>query len=88
MPHMITGAAARAIAYDWASVMTWNDPGVALYGFASTGRVQSEAHRADCATYVRRRLEWVATDKRRGATTAGRRLRALLRYILNTPVEG
>ena len=40
-------------AHGWASVNTWNDPGVSLYAFASTGGcVQSEAHRADCLHYV------------------------------------
>jgi hypothetical protein len=40
------------IASQWHSVMTWNDPGVAMYSVTSTGMVHSEKHRADLLTYI------------------------------------
>lgn len=49
------------IAHAWSSVMTWNDPGVTMYAFASTGRVQSEAHRADLLRYIEKNCRAAAT---------------------------
>lgn len=43
---------AAEIAGAWHSVMTWNDPGVAMYSVTSTGRVHSEAHRAQLIAYI------------------------------------
>ena len=44
--------AAMRIAEGWYSVMNWSDPGVSLYKFYSTGRIQSEEHRQDCLNYI------------------------------------
>lgn len=43
---------AAAIAASWHSVMTWNDPGVAMYSVTSTGTVHSEEHRANLLAYI------------------------------------
>ena len=43
---------AAEIAGAWHSVMTWNDPGVAMYSVTSTGRVHSEEHRANLVHYI------------------------------------
>lgn len=43
---------AAEIAAAWHSVMTWNDPGVAMYSVTSTGRVHSEKHRAQLVAYI------------------------------------
>ena len=43
---------AAEIAGAWHSVMTWNDPGVAMYSVTSTGRVHSEEHRTNLAHYI------------------------------------
>lgn len=43
---------AAEIAGAWHSVMTWNDPGVAMYSVTSTGRVHSEEHRAQLLSYI------------------------------------
>lgn len=45
---------AAEIASLWHSVMTWNDPGVAMYSVTSTGRVHSEKHRAQLLAYIDR----------------------------------
>lgn len=54
---MITRARAIEIAGQWHSVMTWSDQGVTLYALSSTGRVQSEDHRAKLLAYVKRLQE-------------------------------
>lgn len=43
---------ASEIASAWHSVMTWNDPGVAMYSVTSTGKVHSEQHRAKLISYI------------------------------------
>lgn len=43
---------AAEIASAWHSVMTWNDPGVAMYSVTSTGRVHSEEHRENLIDYI------------------------------------
>ena len=43
---------ASEIAAGWHSVMTWSDPGVAMYSVTSTGRVHSEQHRANLIAYI------------------------------------
>jgi hypothetical protein len=43
---------AAEIASAWHSVNTWNDPGVAMYSVASTGRVYSEEHRENLIAYI------------------------------------
>ena len=43
---------AAQIASLWHSVMTWNDPGVAMYSVTSTGKVHSEEHRANLLAYI------------------------------------
>ena len=45
------------IANAWHSVMTWNDPGVAMYSVSSTGKVHSEKHRAALLKYIDAHLE-------------------------------
>jgi hypothetical protein len=70
---------ARNLAHSWSSVITWNDPGVALYGFASTGRVQSEKHRLDCLLYLRT----LRPVKEKDAADVQR----LISYIANVKVE-
>lgn len=49
---MITDDEASTIASLWHSVMTWSDPGVAMYSVTSTGRVHSEKHRANLLAYI------------------------------------
>lgn len=43
---------ASEIASAWHSVMTWNDPGVAMYSVTSTGKVHSEKHRKQLLAYI------------------------------------
>lgn len=43
---------AAAIAASWHSVMTWGDPGVAMYSVTSTGKVHSEEHRENLIAYI------------------------------------
>jgi hypothetical protein len=43
---------AADIASAWHSVMTWNDPGVAMYSVTSTGKIHSEQHRANLISYI------------------------------------
>lgn len=43
---------AAEIASAWHSVMTWSDPGVAMYSVTSTGKVHSEEHRANLINYI------------------------------------
>lgn len=43
---------ASDIASAWHSVMTWNDPGVAMYSVTSTGKVHTEDHRAKLLAYI------------------------------------
>lgn len=50
---MLDRLTAIDIAYDWHSVMNWDDPGVQLYAFSSTGCVQSEEHRQKCLAWLR-----------------------------------
>ncbi len=40
------------IANAWHSVMTWNDPGVAMYSVSSTGKIHSEKHRKQLLAYI------------------------------------
>lgn len=49
---MITDYEAVDIANAWHSVMTWSDPGVAMYSVSSTGKVHSEKHRAQLLAYI------------------------------------
>ena len=43
---------AADIAAQWHSVMTWSDPGVAMYSITSTGKIHSEEHRAQVLAYI------------------------------------
>lgn len=43
---------AAEIASAWHSVMTWNDPGAAMYSVTSTGKVHSEKHRKQLLAYI------------------------------------
>lgn len=47
---------ASEIAGGWHSVITWNDPGVAMYSVTSTGKVHSEEHRENLVSYIDRCL--------------------------------
>jgi hypothetical protein len=49
---MLTNEEASTIASGWHSVMTWSDPGVAMYSVTSTGKVHSEKHRKDLLAYI------------------------------------
>jgi len=49
---VITRNQAIQIASAWHSVMTWSDPGVAMYAVTSTGKVHSEEQRANLLTYI------------------------------------
>jgi hypothetical protein len=57
---------ASEIASAWHSVMTWNDPGVAMYSVTSTGKVHSETHRANLIAYIDNRCmpSAIAADER------------------------
>ncbi len=81
MIETFTRERAVRAAESWWSVMTWNDPGVALYAFGSTGLVQSEQHRADCLAYLEPRVG-DAED-----ATDWRELVSLRRYIAAAPIE-
>ena len=78
---MITRARAIEIAASWHSVMTWNDPGVAMYALSSTGRVQSEAHRAALLAYTKRLQE----NSEAGNSHSD--LFKLYAYIVAAPIE-
>lgn len=43
---------ASLIAEQWHSVITWNDPGVAMYSVTSTGKIHSELHRERLLEYI------------------------------------
>lgn len=43
---------AAEVASAWHSVMTWSDPGVAMYSVTSTGKVHSDKHRAQLLAYI------------------------------------
>lgn len=52
MTSPISDGEAALIAAQWHSVITWNDPGVAMYSVTSTGRVHSELHRRRLLEYI------------------------------------
>jgi hypothetical protein len=52
MTDTITNKEAALIAEQWHSVITWDDPGVAMYSVTSTGRVHSELHRRRLIEYI------------------------------------
>jgi hypothetical protein len=52
MYHDISDFDAAAIAASWHSVITWSDPGVAMYSVTSTGMVHSEEHRENLLAYI------------------------------------
>lgn len=72
---------AITIASQWYSVMTWQDPGVTMYAFASTGKVQSETHREQLLNYICKECKPGASRKDKGD------LNALYQYIANAPIE-
>lgn len=81
---------AADVAHGWSSVMTWSDPGVCLYAFASTGgRVQSERHRADCLAYIQVHCRRAAdTNVAAGAfLDSHEELDALRAHIVAAPVR-
>ena len=49
---MLDDFQASEIASAWHSVMSWSDPGVAMYSVTSTGRVHSEEHRGNLLAYI------------------------------------
>lgn len=53
---MITNDDASMIASGWHSVMTWNDPGVAMYSVTSTGKIHSEKHRKQLIAYIEKQI--------------------------------
>lgn len=82
-------ASASEIAHSWSSVMTWNDPGVVLYAFASTGKVQSQRHRRECLAYIRDNCRKAAdVNIAAGEYLDGHEeLDALAAYIRAAPIE-
>lgn len=52
MTPRLTNEQASEIAAAWHSVMTWHDPGVAMYSVTSTGKVHSETHRRNLLAYI------------------------------------
>lgn len=82
----LSRADACDIASQWWSVMTWNDPGVCMYAFGSTGKVQSEKHRAQLLAYIDTDSMACAevNDDPEGDKAQLRQLRA---YIEGAPVE-
>jgi hypothetical protein len=49
---VISNHDAVIIAAQWHSVITWDDPGVAMYSVTSTGRIHSELHREKLLSYI------------------------------------
>jgi hypothetical protein len=81
---------AVTIAEGWWSVMTWNDPGVCMYAFGSTGKVQSEEHRGKLLHYIDVDCRLVPQGDDPGYRAPQkdmRELRSLRRYIENAPIE-
>lgn len=66
-------------AHQWASFVNRGDPGICLYAFASTGRVQSEGHRKRCLGYI----AYLSALKKPDPE-----LLALASYIKAAPIEG
>lgn len=62
---------AAQIASLWHSVMTWSDPGVAMYSVTSTGRVHSEEHRANLIAYIESCVRGATEADERGDDSAG-----------------
>ncbi len=52
MTELITDEEASLIAEQWHSVITWDDPGVAMYSVTSTGKIHSELHRKRLIEYI------------------------------------
>lgn len=48
----LTNKDAALVAEQWHSVITWNDPGVAMYSVTSTGKVHGELHRERLLAYI------------------------------------
>ncbi len=49
---ILSAQEASAAAHEWASYINDTDPGLCLYAFASTAKIQSEAHRAECLAHL------------------------------------
>lgn len=89
-PTIEVGEAAH-IASLWWSVMTWSDPGVCMYAFGSTGRVQSEEHRQELLQYIDKDcmpglLAWDDNDDRNKEESI-EELENLREYIVSAPIE-
>lgn len=52
MSAIIDNYEAALIAEQWHSVITWNDPGVAMYSVTSTGKVHNDLHRERLIAYI------------------------------------
>jgi hypothetical protein len=59
------------IAAGWHSVNTWHDPGVTMYAFSSTGKVQSPEHRADLMVYITSTCRPLVAERLKDAKAAG-----------------
>ena len=77
---MINKAEAVNIACQWHSVMTWNDPGVAMYAFSSTQKVQSKEHRQNLIDYTNHCLH-------RADPSDQEDLEDLIEYFTHTEIE-
>lgn len=76
------------IASMWWSVMTWGDPGVCLYAFGSTGKVQSEEHRQQCLEYIKKHCEPLAQERNDDETEQNLAdLERLAEYIREADIE-
>lgn len=88
---MIGNGEAIRLASLWWSVMTWSDPGVCMYAFGSTGRVQSEEHRQELLQYIDNNcmpslLAWEDDDDRDKEESI-EELESLREYIEHAPLE-
>jgi hypothetical protein len=82
----LTRDQAVAISEGWWSVNTWGDPGVCLYAFGSTGKVQSEEHRANVLAYIKEHC-LPGCAKQDDPKLCRRELAELSEYIRTAPIE-
>jgi len=63
---MIDNHEAALIAEQWHSVITWDDPGVAMYSVTSTGKVHGDLHRERLLAYIEMNLPAAREMDQRG----------------------
>ncbi len=86
IPRRISRDAAVAISEGWWSVNTWGDPGVCLYAFGSTGRVQSEEHRDNVIAYIDGHC-LKGCDRQDNPKQCRKELEWLREYVRTAPIE-